>query len=70
MLRSWTGAVEDLAEHYDPSHVHRMSVAGSLDEEDAEVAAVAAAAAAAAAAAGGDDGAAPTPAQRQPAPIY
>lgn len=34
MLRSWTGAVDDLAEHYDPSHVHRMSVAASLDEED------------------------------------
>lgn len=34
MLRSWTGAVDDLADHYDPSHAHRMSVAGSLDEED------------------------------------
>lgn len=34
MLRSWNGAVDDLAEHYDPSHAHRMSVAGSLDEDD------------------------------------
>ncbi|EFN55123.1 hypothetical protein CHLNCDRAFT_134175 [Chlorella variabilis] len=34
MLRSWTRAVDDLAEHYDPSHAHRMSVAGSLDEDD------------------------------------
>ena len=38
MLRSWTGAVADLAE-FDPSHAHRMSVAGSLDEEDAAAAA-------------------------------
>lgn len=34
MLRSWTGAVDDLADHYDPSHAHRVSVAGSIDEED------------------------------------
>jgi hypothetical protein len=34
MLRSWTRAVDDLADHYDPARAHRMSVAGSLDEED------------------------------------
>lgn len=33
MLRSWTGAVKDLSE-FDPSHAHRVSVAGSLDEEE------------------------------------
>jgi AAA family ATP:ADP antiporter len=56
MLRSWTRAVDDLAEHYDPSHVHRVSVAGSLDEEDE---------AAAAAASGGPTAAPPG---RTPAP--
>ena len=58
MLKNWTGAVDDLAFHYDPSHVHRMSVAGSLDLEDE------------ATAEGGEQGApgdgAPA---RQPAPV-
>lgn len=30
---SWNASVAELAEHHDPSHAHRMSVAGSLDEE-------------------------------------
>lgn len=34
MLHQWNGAVTDLAEHYDPGHVHRLSVMGSLDEEE------------------------------------
>jgi len=34
MLHRWIGAVEDLAEHYDPAHVHRRSVMGSIDEDD------------------------------------
>jgi ATP:ADP antiporter, AAA family len=34
MLARWKAAVADLAEHYDPSHAHRLSVLGSLDEED------------------------------------
>lgn len=34
MLRQWKISVADLAEHYDPAHVHRMSVLGSLDELD------------------------------------
>ena len=36
MLQSWNGAVDDLADHYDPSHVHRVSVAGSIDDADDE----------------------------------
>ena len=39
MLHQWNGAVADLAEHYDPAHVHRLSVMGSLDESDLEEAA-------------------------------
>lgn len=34
MLHRWNGSVRDLAEHYDPAHVHRMSILGSIDEED------------------------------------
>jgi ATP:ADP antiporter, AAA family len=34
MLHRWTDAVSDLAEHYDPAHVHRMSVMASIDEDD------------------------------------
>lgn len=34
MLSRWNTAVDELAEHHDPQHVHRMSVAGSLDEGD------------------------------------
>lgn len=74
MLKNWTRAVDDLAFHYDPSHAHRMSVAGSIDEEvDGSLAAAATTAAqglpplAAPGSSGGDDGAAP---QRQPAPAY
>ena len=33
MLHRWIGAVEDLAEHYDPAHVHRRSIMGSVDED-------------------------------------
>jgi AAA family ATP:ADP antiporter len=33
MLHRWIGAVEDLAEHHDPAHVHRQSIMGSVDEE-------------------------------------
>lgn len=36
MLRKWNSAVADLAEHYDPAHVHRLSVMGSLDEGDGD----------------------------------
>lgn len=32
MLSRWTAAVDDLAAHHDPSHVHRASVLASLDE--------------------------------------
>ena len=62
MLKSWTGAVDDLALHYDPSHAHRMSVAGSLDEDDS-----AGGSAAPAGLPPLDGDAAP---QRQPAPVY
>lgn len=34
MLRQWTRSVKNLAEHYDPAHVHRVSVMGSLDEDN------------------------------------
>lgn len=34
MLHQWNGAVMDLADHYDPGHAHRLSVMGSLDDED------------------------------------
>jgi AAA family ATP:ADP antiporter len=34
MLHQWNGAVMDLADHYDPGHAHRLSVMGSLDNED------------------------------------
>lgn len=36
MLHRWIGAVEDLAEHYDPAHVHRQSIMGSVDEDTAD----------------------------------
>lgn len=36
MLHQWNTSVADLAEHYDPAHVHRLSVMGSLDEGDAD----------------------------------
>lgn len=36
MLRAWNGSVDELADHHDPSHVHRMSMLGSLDESDGE----------------------------------
>lgn len=36
MLRKWNSAVADLAEHYDPAHVHRLSVMGSIDEADGD----------------------------------
>jgi AAA family ATP:ADP antiporter len=34
MLHGWHRAVDDLAEHYDPAESHRMSVMGSMDEDD------------------------------------
>jgi hypothetical protein len=34
MLYQWKASVNDLAEHADPSHVHRASVMASLDDED------------------------------------
>jgi AAA family ATP:ADP antiporter len=34
MLTRWTAAVKELAEHYDPARVHRLSIMGSVDEED------------------------------------
>ena len=34
MLQQWKTSVSDLAEHCDPSHVHRQSVMGSLDSDD------------------------------------
>jgi AAA family ATP:ADP antiporter len=37
MLHRWIGAVEDLAEHYDPAHVHRQSIMGSVDEEIVDI---------------------------------
>lgn len=36
MLNTWTNAVDDLAEHYDPQHAHRASVLASLDEDEDE----------------------------------
>lgn len=35
MLHRWNTAVDDLAEHYDPAHVHRQSVMGSMDDAEA-----------------------------------
>ena len=35
MLHRWNDAVADLA-RYDPQHLHRLSVMGSMDESDAE----------------------------------
>lgn len=34
MLYRWTFSVNDLAEHYDPAHIHRASIMGSLDEDE------------------------------------
>jgi hypothetical protein len=36
MLRSWVGAVDDLAEHHDPAHTHRLSVLASIDEDNGD----------------------------------
>ena len=36
MLHRWNGAVDDLAEHYDPAHVHRQSVMASIDGDGDE----------------------------------
>jgi AAA family ATP:ADP antiporter len=36
MLHRWNTSVADLAEHYDPSRIHRESILGSMDESDAE----------------------------------
>jgi hypothetical protein len=36
MLHQWKRSVNDLAEHSDPSHVHRESVMASIDSENDE----------------------------------
>ena len=33
MLQQWKSSVKDLAEHGDPSHIHRESIMGSIDDE-------------------------------------